>query len=340
MKNLLVKRIPLYFFLIATGLLSLIIYHLQATAPQAKLEIQEAVAPIVQNSKTIEQVRLQDYQLIKPLLMTEVLSESSNLMALKNMLNVEIVQLKNSGTINDASVYVRRLNDGEWISVNSEAEYSPGSVIKIAAMITYLKMSEKNPKLLTKEFYFGGRRKGVPVQTFTDDPMVPGKTYLARELLTRMIVHSDNDATLNINESLDLNMFRKLFTDLEIPEPDVHDPAFKMDVTDLSKFMRILYNATYLNKENSEYALSLLAQSSFDKGIVSGLPDDVKVAHKFGETGTAKEAQLHETAIVYVGDSPYLITIMTKGNNVQRLPEALSGISKITYDNMKVFSGG
>ncbi|MEO8087744.1 MAG: serine hydrolase [Bacteroidota bacterium] len=334
MKSFLVKKVPLYIFLIATGLLSLIIYHLYDTAPSAKIEMQQGIAPQGPDKK-IEQVRLQDYELTKPLLMTEVMDESPDMKELKRALGFEINTMKSNGTINDASVYVRKLNVGEWTSVNSSTEYAPGSIIKIAALITYLKMSEQNPKLLNKEFLFQGRKKGVPNQTFNDDAMVAGKSYSAKELLTRVIVNSDNDATLIINESLDLDAFKKLFTDLEIAEPDIHDRNFKIDVSDLSKFLRILYNATYLNKDNSEYALSLLSKSTFTKGIVSGLPADTRIAHKFGETGTPTEAQLHETAIVYIANSPYLITIMTRGNKVQLLPEALSNLSRITYESMK-----
>ncbi|CAN5589090.1 hypothetical protein BH11BAC1_BH11BAC1_07970 [soil metagenome] len=333
MKSFLVKKVPLYIFLIATGLLSLIIYHLYDTAPIAKTEIQHAIEPA--GTQKIEQVRIQDYELTKPLLMTEVMTESQDMKELKRALGFEINTLKSNGTISDASVYVRKLNNGEWTSVNSSTEYAPGSIIKIAAMITYLKMSEQNPKLLNKDFLFKGRRKGVPSQTFNDDPMVAGKKYSAKELLIRVIVNSDNDATLIINESLDLEIFKKLFTDLEIAEPDVHDRNFKIDVSDLSKFLRILYNSTYLNQDNSEYALALLTKSTFTKGIASGLPADTRIAHKFGETGTSTEAQLHETAIVYNASAPYLITIMTRGNSVQRLPEVLSNLSRITYDNMK-----
>jgi len=335
MKKILVKKIPLYFLFIATGLLLLIIHQLNNTAPQAKLEIQQAIAPVVESSDKIEQVRLKEYNLTSPLLTAELLSESDNMKELKRSLNLEINQLKMNGTISEASVYVRILNNGHWTSVNSDAQYAPGSVIKIAAFITFLKMSEQNPKMLSREFIAPANINKVPGQTFKTEPMVAGKKYSATELLNRMIVNSDNQATLLINESLDINLFKKLFTDLGIAEPDVQDPNFKMDVSDLSKFLNILYNATYLNKNNSEYALSVLSQSSFSQGIVNGIPHEIKVAHKFGETGNKTEAQLHETAIVYIGNDPYLITIMTKGKNVQRLPEVLSDLSKITYLRMK-----
>jgi len=334
MKKILVKKIPLYLLLVTTGFLTLIIYHLNSTAPQAKFEIQQAIAPALE-SRSIEQVRLQEYSLIRPLLTTEVVSESENLKELKRSLNLEINQLKLNGTVSEASVYVRSLNNGDWTSVNRSTQYAPGSVIKIAALITFLKMSEQNPHLLTREFVAPAKVKKVPIQTFKDEPIVPGRKYGAKELLKRMIVNSDNSATLIINESMDISIFKKLFTDLGIPEPDVHDPNFKIDVSDLSKFLNILYNATYLNKVNSEYALTLLSDSSFSLGIVNGIPADVKVAHKFGETGGRNEAQLHETAIVYKDNDPYLITIMTKGKDVQRLPEVLSGLSKITFLKMK-----
>jgi beta-lactamase class A len=335
MKKILAKKIPLYFLFIATGLLLLIIHQLNRTAPQAKLEIQQAISPVAESPDKIEQVRLKEYTLTSPLLTAELLTESENMIELKRSLNLEINQLKSDGIINEASVYVRSLKNGDWTSVNSDAQYAPGSVIKIAAFITYLKMSEQNPHLLTREFIASEKITKVPGQTFKTEPMVAGKKYSARELLNRMIVNSDNQATLLINESLDISLFKKLFTDLGISEPDVHDPNFKMDVSDLSKFLNILYNATYLNKNNSEYALSVLAKSSFSQGIVNGLPQEIKVAHKFGETGNKTEAQLHETAIVYIGNDPYLITIMTKGRNVQRLPEVLSELSKITYLRMK-----
>ena len=49
-----------------------------------------------------------------------------------------------------------------------------------------------------------------------------------------------------------------------------------------SKVFFALLNATYLNKENSEKALELLSNTDFTQGIVAGVPNNIKVAHKFG----------------------------------------------------------
>jgi beta-lactamase class A len=77
-----------------------------------------------------------------------------------------------------------------------------------------------------------------------------------------------------------------------------------------------------------------LSESDFSLGIKRLLPPELTVAHKFGESGKPGRQELHETAIVYLDNSPYLITIMTKGSDSKMLSEVLAQISKLVYDNM------
>ncbi len=71
-----------------------------------------------------------------------------------------------------------------------------------------------------------------------------------------------------LNTNIDIPAFKRLFTDLGLPEPDVHDMHFSITAADYSKFLRVLYNATYLTIEDADYALSLLAQCDFKEGMV------------------------------------------------------------------------
>src|SRR6185295_18381478 len=100
------------------------------------------------------------------------------------------------------------------------------------------------------------------------------------------------------------------------------------------KLFRVLYNSTYLTSANSEYALSLLSQSSFKDGLVKELPPGVTVAHKFGEGGGPEENQLSDAGIVYDGSTPYLIVVMTRGKQLTELSQSISEISKQVYDYM------
>jgi len=280
--------------------------------------------------------RMNEYQFTRPLLLGDRLNESKDLLPLKNEVAQLVNQQKQSGIIDDATVYIKSMNTPDWVCVNPGAEFNPGSLIKVPIMMTFLRESEKKPELLTKKFSLNPSDR-VPPQTFKGDRVIPGKSYTLKELLYYMIAKSDNYATSILNNNVNVGEFQQLFVDLGMPRPDIHDPSFFISAADYSKFMRVLYNSSFLNIDNSEFALSLLSQSDFKEGIVKPLPAETQVAHKFGEWGKPDDPtnhQLHESGIVYIANSPYIITIMTKGRNVQPLPHILSDISALVYNRM------
>jgi beta-lactamase class A len=290
---------------------------------------------------TVVRYRMNEYAYAHPLLLSDRLEESKELLSLKNEISLMIEQRKQSGEIMSASVYLRSLNDNKWISINPGDEFNPGSLIKVPLLMTYLRESERMPGLLNRKLRLDPSRK-VPPQTFNEGSIQPGKSYTIKELLYYMIAKSDNYATLLLNENINTIAFKKLFTDLGFPDPDLHSMDFRVTAADYSKFFRVLYNATYLINEDADYALSLLVESSFKDGIVKELPAGIKVAHKFGEWGEPAQGtphQLHESGIVYVDDNPYLITVFTKGKTVSALPQVISDISKRVFDRMVVEKG-
>ncbi len=86
----------------------------------------------------------------------------------------------------------------------------------------------------------------------------------------------------------------------------------------------------------SAKALTYLVNSEFKEGIAGGVPSEIKVAHKFGErTLSADLKHLHDCGIVYYPDNPYILCVMTRGNNYQELSNIIKTISKMTYDEVE-----
>jgi hypothetical protein len=76
-------------------------------------------------------------------------------------------------------------------------------------------------------------------------------------------------------------------------------------------------------------------ESSFKDGILASIDTSEAIAStKFGESMKGNEHQLHETGVVYVNNTAYIITIMTAGKDVKKLPEVIKTISKLVYDKM------
>lgn len=278
--------------------------------------------------------RLKGYQYIKPLLDQAPECESEKLSTLKQDILRYIDNQKQAGALTTASVYIKEFSSDDWISINPGETYLPGSLFKLPVMMTILKMSETNPALLDKKVTFDPRKVVNVPQTYTTKALQPGNTYTVKELLTYMIAYSDNSATQLLNSCIDPQVLINIFSDLGLtpPKPDAASYlSYTISPRDYSVFMAALYNGSYLTIAESEYATSLLAQCSFKEGLLRGLPENVKVAHKFGEAGSQQIHELHETGIVYLNNSAYLITVMTRGNDLKTLATTIAGVARIAH---------
>ena len=309
--------------------LTLVGSNLQST--ETKIETQDNnVAPYCDYSFH----RLKGYKYIKPLLYGEPECESQRLSLLKNKVNDFIVNARNAGHVNYCSVFFKNMVTNEWMVINPNQGYHPGSLIKVAVMLAYLRMAESNPNILNSYVEYSKDNTVYPIAEYKSDSIILGNRYKVKDLLYFMIAHSDNRATVVLENYMDREVFMKAFSDLGLKELSFSDTSYRISPKMYSNFFSVIYNAGYVSSKSSEYAASLLTESTFKEGLVKLLPSDVKVAHKFGEWGNDYQKELHETGIVYLNENPYLITVMTDGNDWGKLSDVISQISKIVYDNM------
>lgn len=276
--------------------------------------------------------RTNGYPLVKPLLNVEPGLESAHFSSLKTNVNQLIEREKALKNIFSASVYVQLLEKGDWMVINENESYPAGSMMKVVNLIYFLKAAEKYPHMLDKVILNDFPKNKVPEQTFNSLSISYGKSYTIRELLKYMIAYSDNYATCLLMQDLHVDIFKHLFADVQIPLPAENGLQYEINTKSYSKLMNILFQSSYLSTEHSEFALNLLGLSDFKKGIKKYLPDYIFIAHKFGEAIDYNWGYLHETGIVYYNQSPYLITIMTKGSNIEKSAEVISAISKTIFD--------
>lgn len=280
------------------------------------------------------QARVSGFERVRPLLYSEPVCESPRYNDLHTAIYSTIQQLKADSIIRSAAVYVRDFRRAEWTAFNADEVYDPGSMLKLIVMLTWLSLEEEDPGSLDRTFTCETAKVGDKEEHFPSAQAQPGQKYTVRQLLELMIVHSDNRATTMLLGHLSPNRFTRTFTDLGLRRPSIGDQQYRMNVRDVSVFLKALYNGAYLSPAHSEYAMELLTRSVFDKGILAGLPASTLVAHKFGEAGDPLEKQLHETAVVYLNGNHYLITIMTRGKEIMQLPEAVSALSAVVYKYM------
>jgi beta-lactamase class A len=157
--------------------------------------------------------------------------------------------------------------------------------------------------------------------------------YTIEDLIYRMIVYSDNNAFTFLTKIVDPGQLDRVYSNLRLLNPRVvTDDAF-LSVQTYESFFRILYNASYLNRDSSQWALDVLSKSEFRAGLVAGVPPEIKISHKFGEKSDAGEGvvQLHDCGIVYYPRHPYLLCVMSKGPDFQVLDDVIANISQTVF---------
>lgn len=295
---------------------------------------------IVQNVAPFREIS-NSYKFINPLLFYEVPNSNNSPIYLPLVSKLENIaanfeKQEKNGQI---SVYFRNLNRGQWIGVGEDKTYTPSSLLKVVIMIAYFKEMESHPLISSQFISFSQDIKNimetVPYDRGTN--LVLGQKYSVDDLINRMIIDSDNGATYALSSQINDSTLNQIYYNLNIKNPVNAGRTYTITPLNYVAFLRILYNATYLDRTMSEKALALLSRTNFQDGIASGIPRQIKIAHKYGETVSIKDAktvnfvELHDCGIIYHPRNPYILCVMSRGTNLEDLSSTLKTISANVY---------
>ncbi len=284
-------------------------------------------------SENPKEIRQSGYKFINPLLECEynqALGEKE-FKPSKDKIEAIIAQASSQKKAKQISVYYRDLNNGPWFGINETNAFAPASLLKVPILMAYLKQAEMNPALLSEQYTLTTKVTNISTN-FPDQEIEINHPYSVEELVSRMIINSDNQALNVLQSHIHPFEVEQITRDLGIETATVNTPNDFMSVRGYASLFRILYNASYLNHQMSEKALSILSQSHFNKGLTAKLHSSVLVAHKFGERELeGEDHQLHDCGIIYYPNHPYLLCIMTKGNNYDSLSAVIAQISEQVY---------
>lgn len=266
-------------------------------------------------------------------------------LALEDSLKKYFNSEKSSGRLIDVGVFFRDLEDGPTFDIDANKLFISASLIKLPTVMTVMRIADQYPDFLNKKVFYEKEISSENQDFAPENKLQVGKSYSIDELVSRTLQYSDNAANellvyeivkFNPKEDMILNTFKDLGLMLpgDVSQGDLSTKSF-------SFLLRLLYNASFLSKQSSEKILSLLDKANFKYGLQGGVPEDVRVASKFGEREldfVSKEgkplgsiAELHDCGIVYYPKNPYLLCVMTKGRDFKDLSRIISKTSEMVY---------
>lgn len=280
----------------------------------------------------------QRYEFIRPLLICQAREdeETSEFKSLEREVNKIILAAQKQKKLTTASVYFRDLDSGRWVGINETENYTPASLLKVPIMMAYFKKSETDLDTLQARYAYV--RPPADDDPLVQQPLlISDRNYSALDLIRGMIIQSDNSAMRILQAQVHQPSLDETYNALEIPNPNYSEDApYQLSAKKYGLFFRVLYNGTFLNRASSNQALGILAESEFNLGIRAGIPAEIKVAHKYGVRGLTDEFGTHvveqsDCGIVYNPGSPFLLCIMSRGNDAYILSDVIRQISEAIF---------
>jgi beta-lactamase class A len=264
------------------------------------------------------------YQLLNPRLqeIKEDEEEEYRARALINLqpLRQELLSMLGDGQGNVA-FFIENLNTGARAMWQERERFIPASLLKVPLAIAVMKKVESGgwdleQTKLTLEAHFKDRYFG----SLWREP--DGSQFSVDYLIKQMLQYSDNTATNMLYGNLEAAERDDVYYHIGLANPEApfevaaNRPLFQtLTARDLATFFRALYNSTYITRHSSQYLLSVLTETQFDKVLPTETPSDTVIAHKVANFFTKdpnRPKNYHDCGIVYQPDRPYLFCFMTR----------------------------
>lgn len=271
------------------------------------------------------------FNFISPLLECWLDINYNNTRAIEREIYSYIENILQDSDVNHISYFARVLNSWWTFWYDQDREYTPASLVKLPLAMAVLK---NTPFELLSETVILWDDIEVLTRNIWVEKTQLGWTYTIKELIENMLRYSDNIATEALFLLLWEDIINEVYRDLNL-RPISFDEMNSINISpkQYAWFLRILYNATYIWHQRSEYLLRTLSRSDFDDGIAWPIPWFIRVSNKFWERSysDSSEKQLHDCGIVYAQKSPYVLCVMTSGDNYEQLSEIIQEISHMIY---------
>jgi len=236
------------------------------------------------------------------------------------------------------AVVVKDLKTNEEIKINENQIFPSASTIKILIMSELLNrvnqgtLSLDDKIEITPDLMTGG--DGILKE------LKPGNKFTLEEIMTLMIIVSDNMATNILINLLGMDNINKTIQALGLKNTKLQRRMMDSEAAkqgkenlitanDLAHVLELIYNGKNVNEKYSRLMLDVLKRQQVRGRLDLYLPEDVLIAHKTGDLDKLE----HDAGIVFLPDREYIICVLTNetiSNKDGR--EIIGKISKMVYD--------
>ena len=241
--------------------------------------------------------------------------------------------------IGEYSFYFEDIDSGYTYSLNEKIAMPSASCIKIPIAMTLLKEIENNKNYL-EEKHFVSKLDMVLGSGIIHE--LNEKEYSLKELLTAMLIQSDNTATNKIIDILGIAKINGTIKELKLKETTLKRKMMDFKARekglenfsssfDLGRCLKILHQGSYLSRESSDFMINILRRSQSREKISFYIPN--RDWNKIGSKSGSLDGIENDAALMNLDKGNFVFVTMSKGlpNNVYGIV-TISRLGKMMWD--------
>ncbi len=246
---------------------------------------------------------------------------------------MELEQLINNiimDTTADVALVFKCFKGNYNININENMKFPSASTIKILIMAAVMQEVEEGVFDLNHTIELKDEMKCGGAGIFSE--LDSGHRFNIRELLTAMIIQSDNAATNMLIDLVGMGKINKMAEELDMKSTKLNRKMMdfqaakqgKENITNarnLSIILELIYREVLVDEPSSQIMLSILKKQQLEGGITKYLPEDIVIANKTGDLNKIE----HDVGIVYHPQGEYILCVLTKNLNYNKEGKEIIG---------------
>lgn len=233
--------------------------------------------------------------------------------------------------VDNVSFYFEYLPTGYSIGVNEDKEVVGASLLKLPVVMNIYKAAEEGKLNLDDKV-------ALKQEWLNDDygqlyKQGVGYEITFREAAKVAIEQSDNTAVLLLYSKLaeiDNTSSPRILDFVDVNFATNSKDQILIGAQSYSSFLKCLYFACFLTKDDSQEVLRHLTLSESKNRLPLHIPENVPIAHKIGSYDGLAES---DCGIVYVEKRNYLLCVMVQGSD-ESAANYIAELSKIVYSSI------
>jgi beta-lactamase class A len=221
--------------------------------------------------------------------------------------------------------YVINLADGNSFGLHDGESFQAASLIKLPVMVGMYMEEEGGGINLDNIYTLKKEDKVKGSGSLYGKPVGYKITY--RDLIKFMGKESDNTAFNICRKYLGDTKIDNIITQIGMSSTSLKSNETSLD--DIGLFFRKLQMGDLINGSNKDELLSFMTNTIYENWLAKGLPNGVKIAHKYG-----REAGVVNDAGIVFSDPSYVVVIMSKNADVYEADSVFPEASKLIYEGM------